>query len=93
MVTTVLIFVVVMAITAGLIWVTMRMERSYRQRRVGRHSQAWRAGGASGLPPGSYFAADYSDGCRGGGYSGDCSDNGSDGGGSCNDGGCGGGGD
>jgi len=87
-VTTVLIFVVVMAITAGLIWVTMRMERSYRQR-VGRHPQAWRAGGASGLPPGSYFAADYSDGCRGGGYSGDCSD----GGGSCNDGGCGGGGD
>ena len=40
-------FVVAMAIIAGLIWVMMRMERSHRQL-IERRREAWRAGGSVG---------------------------------------------
>ena len=46
-VTTVLMFVVGIAITAGVIWLMMRMERRHRQL-IERRREAWRAGGASG---------------------------------------------
>jgi hypothetical protein len=80
-VTGILIFVVGMAIVAGLFWMWMRMERSRRQRFERRH-EAWRAGGSVGAAPG---------GCSGGyGADGGCGDSG--GGGGCGGGGCGGGG-
>jgi hypothetical protein len=88
-VTGILIFVVGMAIVAGLFWVWMRMERSRRQRFERRH-KAWRAGGSVGAAPGGcsggYGGGDY------GGYGADggCGDSG--GGGGCGGGGCGGGG-
>jgi hypothetical protein len=51
-VTTILMFVVGMAIIAGLIWAMMRMERSHRQR-IERQREAWRAGGSVGLKLGN----------------------------------------
>jgi hypothetical protein len=56
-VTVFLMFVVGMAITAGVTWVMMRMERSHRQL-IERRREAWRAGGSIGLEPGR--------GCSGG---------------------------
>jgi hypothetical protein len=56
-VTTVLMFVVGMAIIAGLIWVLMRMERSHRQL-IERQREAWRAGGASGRSRAAAAAAE-----------------------------------
>ena len=49
--TTVLMFVVGMAIVAGFIWVMVRMERRHRQM-VERKREAWRAGGSVGPEPG-----------------------------------------
>ena len=45
--TAVLMFVVAMAIIAGMVWVMMRVERSHRQL-IERRREAWGAGGASG---------------------------------------------
>jgi hypothetical protein len=97
-VTGILIFVVGMAIVAGLFWVWMRMERSRRQRFELRH-EAWRAGGSVGAAPGGCSGGYYGGGDSSGGDGG-CGDSGggdSGGGGGCGDsgggGGCGGGGD
>ena len=49
--TTVLMFVVAMAIVAGMVWVMMRMERRHRQM-IERKREAWRAGGSVGPEPG-----------------------------------------
>jgi hypothetical protein len=49
--TTILMFGVGMAITAGGVWVMMRMERSHRQL-IERQREAWRAGGSVGPEPG-----------------------------------------
>jgi hypothetical protein len=49
--TAVLMFVVAMAIIAGLVWVMMRMERRHRQL-IERQREAWRAGGSVGPEPG-----------------------------------------
>ena len=50
-VTTVLIFVVGVAIAAGVVWLMMRMERSHRKR-MERHREVWRATGSVGTEPG-----------------------------------------
>jgi hypothetical protein len=50
-VTTVLIFVVGMAFTAGVTWVMLRMQRSHRQM-IERRREEWRAGGSVGPEPG-----------------------------------------
>ena len=52
--TAVLMFVVGMAIIAGLVWVMMRMQRSHRQL-IERRREEWRAGGSVG--PGSRAVA------------------------------------
>jgi hypothetical protein len=44
-------FVLGIAIIAGLVWVMMRMERSHRQL-IERQREAWRAGGCVGPEPG-----------------------------------------
>jgi len=49
--TAVLMFVVAMAIIAGMFWVMMRMERSHRQM-IERRREEWRAGGCVGPEPG-----------------------------------------
>ena len=46
-----LMFVVGMAIMAGLAWVMMRMQRSHRQL-IERRREEWRAGGSVGPEPG-----------------------------------------
>ena len=46
-----LMFVVGMAIMAGLVWVMLRMQRSHRQM-IERRREAWRAGGSVGPEPG-----------------------------------------
>ena len=51
--TTVLIFVVGMAIVAGLVYVMMRMLRSHH-RQMERHREVWRANGSVGLEPGRH---------------------------------------
>jgi hypothetical protein len=57
-VTAVLMFVVAMAIIAGMVWVMMRVERSHRQlierqrEAFERQHEAWRAGGSVGPEPG-----------------------------------------
>ncbi len=49
--TTVLMFVVGMAIVAGFAWVMMRMQRHHHQM-IERKREAWRAGGSVGPAPG-----------------------------------------
>ena len=49
--TTVLIFVVGVAITAGVVWLMMRMERRHRQL-IERRREVWRAKGSVGTEPG-----------------------------------------
>jgi hypothetical protein len=66
-VTAILIFVVAMAIIAGLVWVMVRMERSHRQL-IERRREAWRAGGSVGLEPGR-CGGGGSGGVGGGGFS------------------------
>jgi hypothetical protein len=56
-VTVILIFVVGMAIIAGLVWVMVRFDRAQR-RRIQRQREAWKAGGSVGPAPGQ--------GCSGG---------------------------
>jgi hypothetical protein len=64
-VTILLMFVVGMAIIAGLTWVLMRMERSHRQL-IERRREAWRAGGSVGLEPGRWGGGgDGGGGCPG----------------------------
>ena len=65
--TAVLMFVVAMAIIAGLVWVMMRMERSHRQL-IERQREAWRAGGCVGPEPGR--GGGNASGCGGGNFGG-----------------------
>jgi hypothetical protein len=44
-------FVVATAITTGLVWVMIRMQRSHRQM-IERRREEWRAGGSVGPEPG-----------------------------------------
>ena len=65
---TALLFVVGIAIFAGMVWVVVRMERSHRQR-IERRREAWRAGGCVGPEPGKYPGGpereDWEGGCVG----------------------------
>jgi hypothetical protein len=49
--TAVLMFVVAMAIIAGMVWVMLRMQRSHRQM-IERRREEWLAGGSVGPEPG-----------------------------------------
>jgi hypothetical protein len=51
--TAVLMFVVGMAIIAGLVWVMMRMQRSHRQL-IERRREEWQPAGASGRGAGPW---------------------------------------
>jgi hypothetical protein len=54
-------FVVAMAIIAGMVWVMMRIERSHRQL-IERQREAWRAGGCVGPEPGRGGGTSYEGG-------------------------------
>jgi len=67
-VTAVLMFVVAMAIIAGMVWVMMRVERSHRQL-IERQREAWQAGGCVGPEPGR-GGGSSSGGCGAGNFGG-----------------------